>query len=229
MGAVLMSLIETIEHCKFVNRFDQYHSTTGSGMKLPAAGRRGRPVTRAVFSGNRSNLHHIDQIVDLQEYRRGVGICLVNRQSGQVFCAQRADDTQATWQLPQGGIDRLPTGYYENPREAALRELFEETGVQTAEIIASLDPWLHYDHPTLVGCLRYRGQTQKWFLLVADADTVQQEVDLTTCGELRDWAWRSLEDLPSLTVSFKRRMYEEVVLGFGPKVAQLVLESVQRD
>ena len=34
-----------------------------------------------------------NNIVVLNEYRRGVGICLVNRTSGLIFAAQRSDDT----------------------------------------------------------------------------------------------------------------------------------------
>ena len=56
-------------------------------------------------------------------YRPCVGIMLVNRQ-GQVFVGQRRDNAQAAWQMPQGGIDKG-----EDVAAAALRELWEETGI----------------------------------------------------------------------------------------------------
>ena len=44
--------------------------------------------------------------------------------------------------MPQGGI-----GEGEPPREAALRELLEETGVRSVETIGEVDEWLYYDLP----------------------------------------------------------------------------------
>ena len=70
-------------------------------------------------------------------YRPCVGIMLVNA-SNHVFIGQRANeagpehvsDTHA-WQMPQGGIDEG-----ENPLQAALRELREETNVTSVSLIA---------------------------------------------------------------------------------------------
>ena len=64
--------------------------------------------------------------------------------------------------MPQGGIDEG-----EDPRNAALRELYEETGIRTVTMIAEMPGWLTYDLPAeLLGKAwggRYRGQKQKWF------------------------------------------------------------------
>ena len=51
-----------------------------------------------------------------------VGIMLINDE-GRVFAGKRIDQTVEGWQMPQGGIDDG-----EEPRQAALRELMEETG-----------------------------------------------------------------------------------------------------
>ncbi|NHX27665.1 NUDIX domain-containing protein, partial [Escherichia coli] len=61
-------------------------------------------------------------------YRPCVGVMLVNA-DGHVFVGQRKDSEVAAWQMPQGGIDPG-----EDPQDAALRELWEETGV-TADLV----------------------------------------------------------------------------------------------
>jgi 8-oxo-dGTP pyrophosphatase MutT (NUDIX family) len=64
----------------------------------------------------------------------------------------------------QGGIDEGETA-----AEAAVRELREETGVTSAEIIGQITRWVTYDFPPEVRArLRehwgkdWKGQAQKW-------------------------------------------------------------------
>ena len=59
-------------------------------------------------------------------YRPCVGVMLVNAE-GEVFVGQRRDRDQDAWQMPQGGVDKG-----EAARDAALRELEEETGYRAA-------------------------------------------------------------------------------------------------
>ena len=76
-------------------------------------------------------------------YRPCVGVMLINAE-GLIFAGQRLDNRGAAWQMPQGGIDAD-----EKPRAAALRELWEETGV-TADLVAFVGKshgWLTYDLP----------------------------------------------------------------------------------
>ena len=145
-------------------------------------------------------------------YRPCVGIMLIDR-SGRVFVAQRIDNPGAAWQMPQGGIDEG-----ESPRQAALRELHEETGTDKAEILAESRAWLRYDLPAeLVPRIwggRYRGQEQKWFALRFLGDDA--DIDIATeTPEFSAWRWVEMADLPDIIVPFKRRIYQEVIAEFG--------------
>ena len=144
-------------------------------------------------------------------YRPCVGLMLFNP-AGRIFVARRIDMPSEAWQMPQGGIDKK-----EKPRKAALRELKEEIGTDKAEIVAESESWRPYDLPReLQGALwggRFRGQTQKWFLLRftgRDAD-----IDIATeHPEFVEWKWAELAEVPRLIVPFKRKVYEDVVAAF---------------
>lgn len=144
-------------------------------------------------------------------YRRGVGVVLFNAQ-GRVFVAQRLDTTEPAWQFPQGGIDKD-----EDPLVAARRELREETGVTSAELIAETPDWLRYDLPReLVPKVwkgRYRGQEQKWFAFRFTGDDSEIRID-GEHPEFSAWAWTKLSETPSLIVAFKRPLYDQVVAAF---------------
>ena len=152
---------------------------------------------------------------DALPYRPCVGVLLFDARQ-QVFVGRRIDMTQEAWQMPQGGIDRG-----EAPRDAALRELEEETGVvpDLVELLAETRAWLRYDlPPRLVGRVwrgRYRGQEQKWFaarFLGTDAD-----IDVATAHpEFSDWRWSPVDELCANVVSFKRALYEAVIAEFRP-------------
>lgn len=147
-------------------------------------------------------------------YRPGVGIMLLNADR-RVFVGQRLDQNVEAWQMPQGGIDEG-----EDPYQAALRELEEETGVRPAltRLIAETPDWLAYDlPPELMGSLwggRYRGQRQKWFalrFLGTDAD-----VNIATAHpEFRAWQWAAPGDLERLIVPFKRPLYASLLEAFA--------------
>jgi len=146
-------------------------------------------------------------------YRRNVGVMLVN-DAGNVFVAQRIDSDGPAWQMSQGGIDGDET-----PRQAALRELQEETGIgpDLVRIEAEMPDWVTYDLPhDLVGKIwkgRYRGQKQKWVLmryLGRDSD-----IDIATeHPEFTRWRWLPPEELPEVIVPFKRHVYERIVAQF---------------
>jgi putative (di)nucleoside polyphosphate hydrolase len=140
--------------------------------------------------------------------------------AGRIFVARRIDMPSEAWQMPQGGIDKG-----EDPRRAALRELKEEIGTDRAEIIAESPNWRPYDlPPELVSMLwggRFRGQTQKWFLLRFTGE--DSEIDIATeHPEFLEWKWVELDQVPRLIVPFKRAIYEDVVAEFRPMIERFI-------
>ncbi|KAA0916386.1 RNA pyrophosphohydrolase [Aquicoccus porphyridii] len=147
-------------------------------------------------------------------YRRNVGVMLVNR-AGHAFVGQRIDSDVPAWQMPQGGIDAG-----EDPREAALRELEEETGVSRdlVTVEAETDGWIAYDLPhDIVPRIwngRYKGQEQKWFLLRFHGTDEQVRIDADDHQEFSQWRWLPPEEVLAQIVPFKRPVYEQVIAAF---------------
>jgi putative (di)nucleoside polyphosphate hydrolase len=148
-------------------------------------------------------------------YRPCVGIMLVNG-AGQVFVGQRRDAYRDAWQMPQGGIDPG-----EDVPAAALRELWEETGVSAdlVRIEAQTAEPIPYDLPAEVvpdfwgG--KYRGQAQTWVLMRFLGQDGQIDI-ATEHPEFSAWKWCDMADLVPNIVPFKRGVYERVVQELGP-------------
>ncbi len=146
-------------------------------------------------------------------YRPCVGVCLINAQ-GLIFAGLRKDSTALAWQMPQGGIDDG-----EKPRAAALRELWEETGVTAdlVEFVAKTEDWVTYDlPPELLGRVwggKYRGQRQKWFLYRYLGNDTQINI-ATEHPEFSQWKWIAADEMLTSIVPFKRAVYDSVVAEF---------------
>ncbi|WP_312805845.1 RNA pyrophosphohydrolase [Agrobacterium cavarae] len=155
-------------------------------------------------------------------YRPCAGIMVLN-DKGLVWAGRRIsqgnsefDGSPQLWQMPQGGIDGG-----EAPLAAAIRELYEETGMKTVTLLAEARDWIHYDlPPQLIGIgLRgkYRGQAQKWFAFRFDGDESEIQINPppgSNEAEFDAWDWKPMERLPELIVPFKRSVYEQVVEQF---------------
>lgn len=150
-------------------------------------------------------------------YRPCVGVMLANA-DGRVFVGQRIDQDATAWQMPQGGIDPG-----EAPRDAALRELWEETGV-SADLVtveAETSGWIPYELPhDLVPRIwkgRYKGQEQKWFLLRFHGRDSDVNIE-TEHPEFSKWQWLAPDQLIANIVPFKRVVYEQVMAEFGNRI-----------
>ncbi len=148
-------------------------------------------------------------------YRPCVGVMLVNG-DGHAFVGKRIDNREGDfWQMPQGGIDDGEALY-----DAALRELWEETGVEAEHVtlLAQTREELFYDLPEeLVGKLwkgRYRGQRQHWLLARFSGSDEHIRIDAHDPAEFCEWKWIAPALLPDLIVPFKKRVYRSVLEEF---------------
>ena len=157
-------------------------------------------------------------------YRPCVGLALFNHE-GLVFVGRRANKSLKEhvapgheWQMPQGGIDKG-----ESPKEAAYRELQEETNVTSVTLLGESPGWLSYDLPRAIGKEawkgKWRGQAQKWFAFRFQGD--ESEIDIATPAgghkaEFDAWRWERLSATPELIIPFKQAVYRQVAEIFAP-------------
>ena len=161
--------------------------------------------------------------MNLSLYRPCVGVMLVNRE-GRVFVGRHANKALREhvapgheWQMPQGGIDEG-----EDPLQAAIRELQEETDVTSVSLIAEAADWFAYDLPDDIAKEawkgRYLGQRQKWFAFRFEGDESEINIAAPAGGhrpEFDAWRWEDMAALPGLIIPFKRPVYEKVVAAFA--------------
>lgn len=156
-------------------------------------------------------------------YRFNVGIALFN-DDGRVLIARRLRDDGPEiiypgheWQMPQGGVDAG-----EDTEAAARRELWEETGVVSADLLALTDAWLPYEFPPFAGpahkLTAFRGQMQRWAAMRFTGRESEIDVTATRNGEEPEfdlWRWERLEAAVDLVVPFKRATYAAVAELFA--------------
>jgi putative (di)nucleoside polyphosphate hydrolase len=147
-------------------------------------------------------------------YRPCVGIFLIN-DAGKILVGRRIGAEADAWQMPQGGIDEG-----EEPADAAMRELEEETGTGNARIIGQAAGWVRYDLPAdLIGKVwqgRYRGQRQKWFALRFLGSDDEIDPAGVAHPEFDGWQWMDAGDLVANAVAFKREIYAIIIDEFAP-------------
>ena len=156
-------------------------------------------------------------------YRPCVGIMVLNG-AGLVWTGRRLEEGNTEyagdpmlWQMPQGGIDKG-----EDPLPAARRELYEETGMRSVELIEAAPHPIRYDLPAhVIGTGlkgKYRGQEMHWFAFRFVGDESEIRINPPPDGheaEFDRWRWVEMAVLPDEIVAFKRETYRRVVDAFA--------------
>ncbi|MDC9701267.1 MAG: RNA pyrophosphohydrolase [Alphaproteobacteria bacterium] len=162
-------------------------------------------------------------VAEADSYRLCSGVLVLNRE-GLVFLGKRigcpgneVDDSRQWWQMPQGGIDEG-----ESARDAALRELREETSICSVEPLGEIEDWLFYDLPfPLRGHMwggRYCGQKQKWFAFRFVGDDSEINICTPAGGcppEFLEWCWAPMSVAMDCAIPFKKDVYHQVFSAFS--------------
>lgn len=148
----------------------------------------------------------------MAEYRLNAGIVVFNKQGKVLICRRKG--WPDAWQFPQGGIDEGETA-----KEAAVRELREETSLTGLKLIKTLEFGARYDFPPEIakklnyGGKRYAGQEVYWSLFYFDGD--DSEINLNTAEpEFDAFRWADFEEAVDGIVEFKRNAYQVALREF---------------
>jgi len=127
-------------------------------------------------------------------YRYGAIGYVINNE-GKFFIAKRNDKNKSEhWQPPQGGID-----IGETPEQAVVREVKEETGMNTKIICGAKTTikydWHNFNNLSLFRYYKYRGAIKSIFLLKFEGSDNEIALDQ---NELIDYKWVTLEELKNI-------------------------------
>jgi putative (di)nucleoside polyphosphate hydrolase len=147
-----------------------------------------------------------------KKYRPNVAAVILSSkypENCEFFLAHRTD-MNGIWQFPQGGINDGET-----PQEALFRELKEEIGTSSIEIIAEYPEWLTYDF--IKGSphklYSFDGQSQKFFL-VRLKDNANIKLDGFITPEFSEYQFLEYDKLMQKVSYLKKRVYKKVINYF---------------
>ncbi len=149
------------------------------------------------------------------KYRKCVGVFLLNEKN-ELWLGKRVDSKKfkQAWQMPQGGVDAN-----ENLVNAAIRELYEETGIVNPKIVYESKYWYSYIFPEEIKMQNFVGQTQKWFVMrvhsTAEVSLVPK--DTTHKQEFIEYKWLSVQQRKNQkwldeVIWFKQDLYKSILL-----------------
>jgi putative (di)nucleoside polyphosphate hydrolase len=133
-------------------------------------------------------------------FRKNVAAIIID-DKGLILAGKRTDVADA-WQLPQGGVDKD-----ENEQDAVLREVFEETGIQShfLSIVKKSSVIKYLFPPEIKKNMEFDGQEQIYFLI----KIVGQGWSLKRSDEFSDFEWIDQNEVVKRAVEFKKNSYIE--------------------
>jgi putative (di)nucleoside polyphosphate hydrolase len=148
-------------------------------------------------------------------YRPNVAAIILSSDYDQTgyFVIARRTGMRRGWQFPQGGIDENET-----PREALMRELYEEIGTNDVEILGEYPEWIQYDFPETKTTKIYpfKGQRQRYFLVKLKA-TAKVDLFVHETPEFEECKRVTSDELFRRVTYFKRPSYRRVINYFKNK------------
>jgi ADP-ribose pyrophosphatase YjhB (NUDIX family) len=121
--------------------------------------------------------------------RHQIGVCVVGfNNENKVLLLRHVFHPKAPWSVPGGWLEKN-----ESPADCALRELREETGIQTAD----LGPVVHISREGPPP------QVDITFVAYLDQDPV------ALSSEIIEWGWFDIDDMPGPLLSFVRLSIEK--------------------
>lgn len=166
------------------------------------------------FKVGNSFIKRPPDMVDKDGYRPNIGLIVCNSER-QVLWARRCG--RDAWQFPQGGIKP-----HETPEQALFRELWEEVGLESADVsvVGRTREWLRYEIPEryLRHARRqaFRGQKQIWFLLRLVGEDHRVRLDVSPKPEFDDWRWVDYWTPVGEIIDFKRDVYRRALTELEP-------------
>lgn len=153
------------------------------------------------------------------KFRPCAGAIVFNKK-GQILLCSRKDTTSDAWQFPQGGIEKNET-----PKEAAKRELFEETSVSSIISIYTDEKPQKYEFTNEIKDLLIQrgifniGQEIYFTLFYFYGDDSEIHVK-TKQPEFKDYMWSDFDFAVKNIIPFKRDVYSAAAQKFEPIIRQ---------
>ena len=146
-----------------------------------------------------------------KKYRNAVIAVFVDV-SNRVLVLERSD-FPGSWQLPQGGVEEG-----ESFKDAVLREMKEELGTESFQVISEGGVPTKYDFPeelTANISKKYAGQELHWFLMKFSMGG-QPDLENAQDKEFINYKWVSWEEAVELVTEWKKEVYQTgfELLGF---------------
>ena len=153
-------------------------------------------------------------MANTDKYRPNVGAVIFNK-NADIWIGKRVDiSSNSSWQMPQGGID-----INEPSLEAAVREVYEETGIKSIKHVSFIDKWIKYKLPANIAVNKwngkYDGQMQKWYLFYFYGNDSEVNINIDKNPEFSDWKWADKKYIEKNVTDFRKNIYKTVFKKFS--------------